>query len=182
MNRKSLFHLSIFTLFGFSLIGYILLHFSKSLDFWEMLSLENITLKGQAIGVGIGILSAVLGLVLIHFLPNGKLDDMMDGVMQRLDPQWYHILFYSFCAGVGEEILFRGAIQHYIHLWPTAIIFVLIHGYLNIKDKTMFIYGVFLIFISAAFGYLFKFLGIYAAISAHIVYDIIMFGYMKKKD
>ena len=182
MNRKSLFHLSIFTLFGFSLIGYILLHFTKSLDFWEMLALPYFNIKSISIGIGIGVLSAVLGLALVQILPNGKLDHLMKGIMEDLDPQWYHILFYSICAGVGEEILFRGAVQHYIQLWPTAIIFVLIHGYLNIKDKTMFIYGVFLIFISGAFGYLCKFFGIYAAISAHFIYDVIMFTYMRRKD
>lgn len=146
-----------------------------------MLSFEYISFQSIGIGLGIGVLSAALGLLLVYFLPNGKLDSLLDNMMEELDPKWYHILFYSFCAGVGEEILFRGAVQHYIQLWPTAILFVLIHGYLNIKDKTMFTYGVFLIFISGSFGYLFKFIGIYAAISAHFIYDVIMFGYMKRK-
>jgi len=168
-------------LIGFSLVAYILLHFSKRLDFWTMLSFDAIRFKSISIGLGVGLLAAALGLLLVNFLPSGKLDNMMDNMMKELNPQWYHILFYSFCAGVGEEILFRGAVQHYIQLWPAAIIFVLIHGYLNIKDKTMFTYGIFLIFISGSFGYLFKFLGIYAAISAHFIYDVIMFGYMKKK-
>lgn len=146
-----------------------------------MLSLKNISFKAISIGLGIGILASVLGLLLIKILPEGNLSNVMDGIMRKLNPKWPHILFYSFCAGVGEEILFRGAIQSYIQLWPTAIIFVLIHGYLSLKDKTMFVYGVFLIFISGSFGYLFKFLGIYAAISAHFIYDVIMFAYMKKK-
>ena len=162
------------------MIAYILLHFSDQLDFWEMLGPNFISFQSIGIGLGIGILAALLGLLLVHFLPSGKLDNLLDNMMDELDPKWYHILFYSICAGVGEEILFRGALQHYLHLWPTAIIFVLIHGYLNIKDKTMFTYGVFLIFISGSFGYLYKFLGIYAAISAHFIYDVIMFGYMKR--
>ncbi|MCB0510032.1 MAG: CPBP family intramembrane metalloprotease [Chitinophagales bacterium] len=181
MNKTSLFHLSVFTLFGFSLIAYILLFFNQQVDFWELLSLQNLHFKAVSIGLGIGILAAVLGLLLMKILPEGNLSNMMDSMMRKLDPKWQHIFFYSFCAGVGEEILFRGAIQSYIHLWPTAIIFVLIHGYLSLKDKTMFIYGVFLIFISGSFGYLFKFLGIYAAISAHFIYDVLMFAYMKKK-
>lgn len=181
MNKRSLFHLSVFTLVGFSLIAYILLFFNKQVDFWGMLSWNNISLKALSIGFGIGILAASLGILLMRILPEGNLSNVMDSIMRKLDPKWQHILFYSFCAGVGEEILFRGAIQSYIHLWPTAIIFVLIHGYLSLKDKTMFIYGVFLIFISGSFGYLFKFLGIYAAISAHFIYDVIMFAYMKKK-
>ena len=181
MNRNSLFHLSIFTLFGFSLIAYIILHFNKKVEFWTILSIHNITINAILIGLGVGILAAALGFGLIQILPDSKMNNMLDGAMEKLNPQWYHIVFYSFCAGVGEEILFRGAIQSYIQLWPTAIIFVFIHGYLNIKDKTMFIYGVFLVFISGGFGYLHKYLGIYAAISAHFIYDVIMFAYMKKK-
>jgi hypothetical protein len=146
-----------------------------------MLSFSSISFKSIGIGTGVGVLAAALGLLLVHFLPSGNLDNLLDKMMEELNPKWYHILFYSFCAGVGEEILFRGAIQHYIQLWPTAVIFVLIHGYLNIKDKTMFTFGVFLIFISGSFGYLYKFLGIYSAISAHFIYDVIMFAYMKRK-
>lgn len=182
MNRNSLFHLSIFTLLGFPLLAFILLHFSSKTNFWAVVSLSNITFKALSIGLGIGVVAAVLGLLLIKILPESKLNNMLDGIMSRLNPQWYHVLFYSFCAGVGEEILFRGAIQSYIHLWPTAILFVAIHGYLNFKDKPMLVYGVFLIFISGAFGYLYKFLGIYAAIMAHFIYDVIMFGYMKYGD
>lgn len=182
MNRKALFHLSIFTLFGFSIIAYILLHFNKEVNFWELIALSNISFKALSIGLGVGVAAAILGLLLLKVLPESKLNSMLDGVMQNLNPQWYHVLFYSFCAGVGEEILFRGAIQSYIQLWPTAIIFVAIHGYLNFKDKSMLIYGVFLIFISASFGYLHNYLGIYAAIMAHFIYDVIMFSYMKIKD
>ena len=146
-----------------------------------MMSLQQLTFKSLFIGLTGGLAAAGIGLLLINILPESKLNNMLDGMMKEINPQWYHVLFYSFCAGVGEEILFRGAIQSFIYLWPTAVIFVLIHGYLNIKDKNMVIYGVFLVFISGGFGYLYKFLGIYAAISAHFIYDVVMFAYMKKK-
>lgn len=146
-----------------------------------MLALNNITVKTISIGLISGIVAAIIGLCLVQILPESKLNKVLDGIIEKLNPQWYHIIFYSFCAGVGEEILFRGAVQSYIYLWPTAILFVLIHGYLNIKDKSMFFYGVFLVLISASFGYLHNYLGIYAAISAHFIYDVVMFAYMKKK-
>lgn len=167
---------------GFPLVAFILLHFSSKTNFWEVIALSHLNFKAVSIGLGIGVVGALLGLLLIKILPESKLNNMLDGVMKNLNPQWYHVLFYSFCAGVGEEILFRGAIQSFIHLWPTAVVFVAIHGYLNIKDKPMFVYGIFLIFVSGAFGYLHKFLGIYAAIAAHFIYDVIMFGYMKLAD
>ncbi len=158
-----------------------MLHFSKELNFWEMLSWQHFNIKSVGIGLASGALAAGLGLLLLQILPNTKIDELLNDVLSSINPTWYHILFYSFCAGVGEEILFRGAVQHDIFLWPTALLFVLIHGYLNPKDKSLFIFGVFLVFISGGFGYLFKYLGIYAAISAHFLYDVIMFAYMKYK-
>lgn len=180
MNRTALFHLSIFTLIGFPLVANIVLHFSKGLHFMDLFQWQYFTAKSIGIGFASGVLAAILGLVLLRILPDSGMDGLLDKLMSNVNPQWYHILFYSFCAGVGEEILFRGALQYYFYLWPTAVVFVAIHGYLNPKDKSSFIYGIFLIFIAAGFGYLFKFLGIFSAISAHFMYDVIMFFYMKK--
>ena len=81
----------------------------------------------------------------------------------------------SFAAGVGEEILFRGAIQPFIGVWPTAIGFVAIHGYLNPMNLKMSIYGILMVVVSAGIGYLFKYEGLYAAITAHFLIDLVLF-------
>ena len=41
------------------------------------------------------------------------------------------ILFLSFCAGVGEEIVFRGMIQPWLGILTTSFMFIALHGYLS---------------------------------------------------
>lgn len=82
------------------------------------------------------------------------------------------IIFISFCAGIGEELLFRASIQPLLGIWITAILFVLLHGYLSIRDWHLTIYGIFMVFVAAGLGYLFRFPGIYSAIVAHAIIDI----------
>lgn len=178
MNKKTLFHLSIFTLFGFSLIAYLLLYFHTSISFFEVMQSNNLPFS-LGTGLGLGTCAALLGILLLKVGPFETVNDFFSQMILQLNPRWYHILFYSFCAGVGEEILFRGAIQSYLAIWPTAIIFVLIHGYIHPKNWRLSIYGIFLVFISGGFGYLMKMIDIYSAISAHFIYDIIMFSYLK---
>ncbi len=181
MNRSKIFHLSIFTLVGFPLIAYIIMHFNSEASFVKMFSIEYFNTKAILIGLSFGIVTALLGLVLVNLLPESKLSSQIQKFIDLLNPNWYHILFYSFCAGFGEEILFRGAIQSFIGIWPTAILFVAVHGYLNYKDMPMFVYGFFLVIVSAGFGYLMEFGGIYASIFAHFIYDVIVFFYLKRK-
>jgi membrane protease YdiL (CAAX protease family) len=178
LNRQALFHLSIFTLVGFSLIANIALHFHPSVTFWSLFESESPILH-TFFGLGMGLVASGLGLLLLQIKGLQSTNTSFTQMLEDLDLQWYHILFYSFCAGVGEEILFRGAMQAYLYIWPTAIIFVLIHGYINPKDLKMSLFGVFLILISAGFGYLMKHESLYAAMAAHFMYDVVMFSYLK---
>jgi len=79
---------------------------------------------------------------------------------------------------VGEEILFRGAFQPLFGLWIVAIVFVAIHGYLNLFDWKISIYGLYMVLVAAGFGYLFSGFGIIAASSAHFAFDVIMLRYL----
>ena len=99
--------------------------------------------------------------------------------MLELNPSFLNILFYSFCAGVGEEVLFRAGIQPLIGIWPASMLFVFLHGYINPSNISLSIYGLFLIIICSGFGYLFKFFGLTSVISAHFVYDVAMFSALR---
>jgi hypothetical protein len=54
-----------------------------------------------------------------------------------------------------------------------------LHGYINPTNMNLTIYGVFLLIISAGFGYLFKFFGLTSCIIAHFIYDVAMFSVIK---
>jgi uncharacterized protein len=88
----------------------------------------------------------------------------------------------SVFAGVGEELLFRGAIQPLLGIWITSIIFIGIHGYFKFKSAGHLLFGVLMFGLSVLLGYLFEYAGLIAAMSAHAVYDIIMLWWIRGRE
>lgn len=122
-------------------------------------------------------------LVLIFLLKKKNISPAKDFfvfLIQKYEVTVFDIFFISFCAGVGEEIFFRGAIQPWLGIWLTAFVFIALHGYLNPKNKPLFIYGSVLFIISAGFGYLMQYAGLWAAMSAHFLIDVMLLFYLKK--
>jgi membrane protease YdiL (CAAX protease family) len=179
LTKKAMFTLSVFTLFGFSGIAYLILAFSDEVQYFEMFNYDNLLLS-IPVGLGFGAVAAFIGILLLKLPPLKETSTFYANLFKGLDLHWSDILFYSFCAGVGEEILFRGALQPLLGLWFAAILFVILHGYISTKDWKKSIYGVFLIFISAGFGYLVLYFDIYAAMAAHFIFDVIMFIKLKR--
>ena len=175
ISKKALLAVSVFTLFGFSFIAYIILSFSSEFSYAQIFESDQVFMS-ILIGLGLGALIGLIavGLLQLPFLNETK--TFYAKMFQNIDLNWSDILFYSFCAGVGEEILFRGALQPLLGLWFTAVIFVFLHGYLTLSDWRKSIYGLFLILVSAGFGYLTKYFDIFAAMAAHFIYDVIMFA------
>lgn len=80
----------------------------------------------------------------------------------------------SLFAGIGEEILFRDAIQPLLGIWITSILFVGLHGYFKFKKPGHFLFGLMMFGLSMLLGILYEFSGLIAAITAHSVYDLMM--------
>ena len=85
------------------------------------------------------------------------------------------ILFLSFCAGVGEEIVFRGMIQPWLGILTTSFMFIALHGYMSYSSWPKVIFGLILFAVGTILGILGEHLGLLAAIVAHIIYDVIAF-------
>lgn len=96
-------------------------------------------------------------------------------VVKSLELKVPTIIFVSICAGVGEEIFFRGVLQNYLGIIITAIIFVAIHGYLSISDWRITIYGSYMTIVIISLGFMDKYLGLTSAIIAHTTIDVILF-------
>jgi membrane protease YdiL (CAAX protease family) len=181
-DNKRLQYLSWLTLFGMSAIGIVLINYWQNRDAQTvLLSGKNYYLQGLA-GLFFGSLSALFAVMLIQVKRFKGTRTFFQNLIGNINPSFIHILFYSFCAGVGEEVLFRAGIQPIIGIWPTALLFVFLHGYINPTNLNLTIYGVFLIVICAGFGYLFKFFGLASAIIAHFIYDVAMFSILKYSD
>lgn len=186
-EKTKLFYLSCLTLLGMSAIGILLINYVQHKDVSDkLLGGKNYYLQVIA-GLFFGSFAAILGLVLINgkYFKNARtyFDDLLDD----LNPSLASILFYAFSAAVGEEILFRAGIQGLIGIWPAALLFVVLHGYIVPKNIPLVFYNIFLVVVSAGFGYLFKFFGLGSAVVAHFVYDVSMFcvlkyAYQRKND
>ena len=167
------------TLVGMGLAGILII------VYWQKKDVNRVLIGGKRlyiqslIGLFYGTFSSLLAVTLINGRGFKSVRQFFNNLMQQINPSFPSILFYSICAGVGEEILFRAGIQPMIGIWPAAIVFVLLHGYINPYNLNLTIYGLFLVIIAAGFGYLFKFFGLMSAVVAHIIYDISMFSLLK---
>lgn len=133
--------------------------------------------SGQlAIGVAAGYLAAILIDRTIKRPPVSEiLNDfyIVNLVSQSRFTVFDHIQLSLF-AGVGEELLFRGAIQPLIGIWLTSLIFIAIHGYFKFKSTGHLLFVVMMFALSMVLGYLFEYVGLISAMGAHAVYDVIM--------
>lgn len=135
-----------------------------------------------AIGLVYGFVAAFAGWQIIKTQLLSEVRGYYGDIIKSLNLNRAEIIFISFCAGVGEEILFRGAIQYWLGIWLTAILFVAIHGYLNPKNWKLSIYGAFMTFAIAGIGYFFEYFGIISAIAAHFMIDVYLFSVINPKN
>lgn len=179
MNRK-IIHLATLTLIGFPLIGALILWLAGGPPFIEMFKVTTPLLFQLPIGIAVGAFSGWGAWIIVRspwMEPvRSKYTDLIGQL--RLSP--WQIVYISLCAGIGEEILFRGVIQPYLGVWITAILFVAIHGYLNPMNNRLFMYGLYMTMVIALIGFMTDLLGLYSAIIAHTVIDIILLQKMSK--
>ncbi len=180
-SKRFIYFAGFITLFGLGGVGVLLLYF------FHDLTLSNLFCdapQNTFLQLGIGILYAIISSGILIYLLQKKMLDATRYFFARLMKKYTidvnDILFLSFCAGVGEELLFRGTIQPWLGIWLTALLFIFLHGYLNPKDKPLFIYGTVLLIVSAGFGYLMQASGIIAAITSHFIIDVVLMLYLKR--
>ena len=84
-------------------------------------------------------------------------------------------LFLSLCAGIGEEFLFRIALQEWVPPVLNAILFVAIHGYIHPKDWSVTKYGLLVLVFILVLSFAVYEQGIWFCIAAHAAYDFLLF-------
>jgi len=171
-GRKLILGLATFTLVGFSFIGLVIIHFFVDQDPLEILK-GHMTFGIQSI---VGVVFGLLAAILAHFIISRKWMEEVQakyaGLIGPLKLGFWEILYISICAGIGEEVLFRGAIQPLLGVIFTAVVFVALHGYLNPKDARISVYGFFMVLVMIAMGVICDQIGIVSSMIAHTVIDI----------
>lgn len=101
-------------------------------------------------------------------------------VISSLQLDYVTIISISLCAGIGEEWFFRGFLQDYLGVIITSVIFVFIHGYLNIFEPKIYYYGILMTVMIIMIGYLDTYVGLMGSMAAHTMIDIILFYKLSK--
>ncbi len=176
--KKRLLWAALFTLIGFPLIGWGLLYFFREAPLAVIFRSSAPLWQQILVGLLSGFLLGRLAQALVS-LPFLKETQQKYGILvRRLNLNHLEIIFISICAGFGEELLFRGAIQPLVGVWITAIIFVAIHGYLSPTNWRISIYGIFMTLAIALLGLFTDWLGIYTACLAHAMIDYVLFRFL----
>lgn len=161
------------TLFGIGGTGVLVLYFFHPQNLQALIHMPvSECLKSLGIGTVYAALCLPLMILILRTHWMQPTCGFFTQLMMAYRVRQIHIWGLSICAGVGEELLFRGSIQPFLGIWPTALVFVLLHGYLNPFNRPLFLYGILLTLISGGFGYLAEMFLLPAAIAAHVWIDV----------
>ncbi len=146
-------------------------------------TLAAVLIEGQPIaaqigwGVAFGLAISVPSTVVVFFVPLfSSLRRQLLGLVGRLDLDALNPLWISLSAGIGEELLFRGALQPILGIWWASFIFTLAHfrsGEFYSMNWQKLIYAA-SVFIAGLFlGYVFLEIGLIAAIVTHTIVNVV---------
>lgn len=162
------------TLVVFGGLGVVIIPFVREVEVIEFLSGGEKYWLQITLGIVIGVITAKAGWQIVQLPMLHKTKDFFTGLIKPLKLDITQIVFISICAGIGEELFFRGAIQPLLGVWMTAILFVLLHGYLNPFNMSLTMYGIYMVIVIGVLGLMTEYVGILTAIIAHTLIDVII--------
>jgi membrane protease YdiL (CAAX protease family) len=101
----------------------------------------------------------------------------------RADFGGWNPLWFGLCAGIGEELLFRGSLQPLLGIWWTGLLFALAHygtGRFNSMNLMKCGYAAFLFLTSLMLGLVLLQIGLIAAVVFHSVGDAFIFFVLRE--
>lgn len=181
LSKNRIYSLGFLTLFGFPAIGFALnFYFQDKAPLEIFVSTTPFGLQ-LVWGLTLGFIGGIAGLALLQTPVLKPTLNKYGYLIQSLHINFFQVIFLSFCAGVGEEILFRGSLQHWSGPIITSIVFVAIHGYLDPRDWRITIYGLFMTGFILAISYLYISVGLLCSISAHFAIDVVLLYFLSQK-
>ena len=167
------------TLLGFGISGLVLYYYFISQDVTEVFTAGRYIHIQLAVGLTYGLIAGVFANYFTKLPPLKKDCERYTSMIKSLNLNNFSILFLSLCAGIGEELFFRVALQPHFGIWFTSIFFVAIHGYLNPR-RPVFFYGLMMTVIIAGMGWIYEEYGFWSTASAHFMVDFYLFHQIYK--
>jgi len=179
-GKKIIMQLALLTLVGMPVIAIIIDRFSETVDLRQTLLGGAPFWQQVAIGIALGGVSGIIAQKIIELPFMNKVNSQYASLLGHFNLNWNEIIFIAMCAGVGEELLFRGALQPLMGIILTALVFVAIHGYLNPRNWRVSVYGIAMTGVIIAIGYSALYFGLISAMIAHMVIDIYLLHKLQK--
>jgi membrane protease YdiL (CAAX protease family) len=180
LKKTILLRLALATLIGMPLVAIVVDRFSDTVNLQLAITGDS-NYGGQLLwGLAAGIAIAIGGHLIIASPLLNQVNMTYARMLGRFRLSFSEVLLISLCAGVGEEMLFRGAVQPFLGIPVTSILFVAIHGYLNPRDWRLSIYGIFMTAGIASLGFLAESRGLLSAIVGHTVIDVYLLIYLQR--
>jgi len=173
-------HLGTLTLIGFPIIGWVILWLTNGPSMSEVLAIGPNPGRQIIVGIASGVVFGWAAWLIIRSPLLRNVRTKYSSLIRDMRLSPWQMLYISLCAGIGEEIFFRGVLQPLMGIWITAIIFVGIHGYLNFMNWRLFIYGAFMTGVIAIIGFFAEYFGLYTAMISHAAIDMVLLYQMSK--
>ena len=186
---RQLLFLGLITLLGMGGLGLILLPYTSEMTWQILFEKSSIHLYSSlALGGGIGLGASIVSLFISRSFPTSDLERKLRQRLPLHAMSSLTIVFLSLCAGIGEELLFRGPLLfglfEYISMPAgillNAIFFVGLHGYLNPKQDLPWVLRLWLIAFTSALALMTISLSLVSAITAHTIYDLVLLHAMRR--
>jgi hypothetical protein len=175
MEKRKIYVLGLITLIVFPIPSLFILYYLEGITPFDILKLGVNWSRNIAYGCGVGITYAAFALIVLQAPIFKKVPLKVTDLVRKLNLNFWDALFLSFCAGIGEELLFRVGVQHYLGIYLTAILFVAVHGYFSIKEPLISLYGLVVLPLSIILGLGFEYLGFWFSAAIHFSYDLVLF-------
>jgi uncharacterized protein len=182
LTGRELLHMSAGSFILYLSIATLLFYFFHDEGLFQVFTQGHSFYLQLLIGLGAG--AAAAGII-VFFSTRNPMGPVLEDfsifkILKNSNFTWFDRVQISFFAGVGEEILFRGAVQPLAGIWLTSFIFIALHGYVSFKSAGHVLFTILLFGLSMMLGLLFEIFGLLSAITAHAVYDFLMLWWVKE--
>lgn len=160
---------AVVALFG---VGFLIRRHGRQLA--SRLGLEKPRPSHLLIGVGwiilLVILQGIVGFIWAMMNPEQAelLENINNLLLADIDTIWEWLVL-ALAAGIGEELLFRGALQPVLGLGFTAVLFALVHVQYGFSPIMLFI-----VFLAVVLGLVRRYYNTTIAIFVHVGYDFVL--------
>jgi hypothetical protein len=175
MEKRKIYLLGLITLIVFPIPAFFILYYSEGVHPLTILNLGLDWQKKILFGCGVGVTYAVFAFIILQAPIFQKVPLKVTDLVRKLNLNYWDALFLSLCAGIGEELLFRVGVQHYLGIYLTALLFVAVHGYFSFKNPLMSLYGLVVMPLALILGFGYEYLGFWFSAAIHFSYDLILF-------